>query len=251
MTSSLIMAACGGGGGGDSAGAAAPQVAQQGGAAAPTPAPQTTAPPPATGPAPASAPAGLSANVTRAPVEGETVSGVVRLEIQGTSIANAELLPPEGYAPRLGTFTVSADRTSAYLDFDTSTVPNGVLRLRISAFDAGAQSQGANEQVAMQTRTWYFQNTPSPFGSAPGRAARCQIMGYSYTGLEESEPVVCLRSPLPPAPIPPEQCRAFGTPYGSPEDGRDVFRDGRLMPKLYCEPGANGATVNPGCMCMS
>ena len=211
-------------------------------APAPVPTPGSGAP----GPVP------FSASVVRAPVDGESISGTMRIEVQGQSLGNVELLPAEGYVPRLGSFRISDDRTFAYLDLDTTTVPNGPLRLRISAFDAPAGSASAREAIAMPVRTWSFRNAPPPFGSAAGRAARCQVMGFAYTSMDDAQPVVCIRLNLPSPPIPRSECRGgFDTPYGNPEDALPVLRDGQRIPKLYCEPGANGGIVNPGCECVS
>ena len=111
--------------------------------------------------APAS-PTPFIANVTIAPADGATLSGTVTLEVRGSSLENVELLPPSGYSPRLGVFTVTADKTSARLDFDSRTLPNGTLLARISAFNMPAGSSGASEIVAMQTRTWLLRNDPEP-----------------------------------------------------------------------------------------
>lgn len=104
----------------------------------------------------------IIANVTMAPETGATVSGTVRLEIRGSGIANAELLPPNGYAPRLGVFSISPDRTLAWLDFDTRTLPNGAADVRISAFSVPAGQPDATEVVAMPARRWQVSNTSAP-----------------------------------------------------------------------------------------
>ena len=104
----------------------------------------------------------ISATVTTAPADGASLSNTVRLEVRGNAIENAELLPPGGYTPALGVFTVSADKTMAWLDFDTRTLPNGTLRARISAFDRPAGSTGATEVIAMPVRSWLLRNEPPP-----------------------------------------------------------------------------------------
>lgn len=213
----------------------------------PAPAPN---PNPDPQPAPTPEPEPFQATLVRAPVDGEQVTGVVRLEVRGTGIGNVELLPQTGYAPRLGVFTVAEDRTYAHLDFDTTTVPNGLLALRISAFDAASGSGDANEIVVMQARTWSLRNLPPPDGTAAGRAARCQYMGLAYTPIDDAQPVVCINWELPSPPIPPEQCTTvLDTPYSNPEDKLPVLRDGTRIPKLYCEPAANNGVINPGCEC--
>lgn len=107
----------------------------------------------AASPAPA-----FTAAVASAPADGAAVSGIVHLELHGSGIANAELLPANGYTPRLGVFNVSADRTVAWLDFDTRSLPDGVTAVRISAFNTTEGQPGATEIVAMPARQWNFAN---------------------------------------------------------------------------------------------
>jgi hypothetical protein len=90
----------------------------------------------------------LVASISQAPAHTASVSGVVRLEVTGTGMANVELLPAVGYAPVFGRFAVSADGTSAVLDWDTRYVVEGFAAYRISAFDRPAGSAGAAEVVA-------------------------------------------------------------------------------------------------------
>lgn len=184
-----VLAACGGGGG-DSPEALNSQSGSSttdsptgaaGDSTNPTPSTGSdngnTASPPSQGTGntaspPASSPAPITATVSAAPADGATISNTVRLEIRSNSIENAELLPPDAYAPRLGLFTVSADKTMAWLDFDTRTLPNGTLLARISAFDRPAGAAGATEVVAMSTRRWLLRNNPPP--------APAQIPAASY-----------------------------------------------------------------------
>ena len=108
----------------------------------------------------------FTATVTSAPAEGATVSGITHLELHGSGIANAELLPANGYTPRLGVFNVSADRTMAWLDFDTRSLPDGVTAVRISAYNTAEGQPDATEIVAMPARQWNFANgnaNPDPF----------------------------------------------------------------------------------------
>ncbi|WP_158598016.1 hypothetical protein [Noviherbaspirillum saxi] len=106
----------------------------------------------------------FSASLTSAPAPGAVVSGVMRLEIYGSNIANAELLPASGYAPIYGTFNVSSDRRMAWLDFDTRSLPDGANSLRISAYNVTPGQPGASEIVAMPARQWNVQNgTPAGF----------------------------------------------------------------------------------------
>lgn len=104
----------------------------------------------------------FAAAVTAAPADGASISGTTRLEIRGSGIANAELLPASGYSPRLGVFNVSADRTMAWLDFDSRSVADGALGVRIAAYNVQAGQPGASEIIAMPARTWNVGN-----GSAP------------------------------------------------------------------------------------
>lgn len=156
------LAACGGGG--DSAaalnnqsGSSAPEVPTD--TAGNSSNPDSTPGGDSAGPV---SPAPFSATVGAAPAEGATLANTVRLEIRGNSIENAELLPPDGYSPRLGTFTVSADGAMAWLDFDSRALPNGTLLARISAFDRAAGTAGATEIVAMLARSWLLRNDPPP-----------------------------------------------------------------------------------------
>ena len=61
------------------------------------------------------------AHVSAAPADGASLSGVVRLEVQGNEMRNVELLPASGYTPRRGVFNVTGDGTFAWLDLDTRT----------------------------------------------------------------------------------------------------------------------------------
>ena len=100
----------------------------------------------------------LTATVTSAPVTNATVSGIVHLEMHGSGIVNAELLPASGYKPRLGVFNVSADRTRAWLDFDTRSLPDGAQDVRISAFNVTEGQPNAMEIIAMPPRRWNVVN---------------------------------------------------------------------------------------------
>lgn len=172
-----LLAACGGGGG-DSPAAVNNQTGSStpdapAGTAGDSSSPGTDGGNTGTPPNPAtSSPAPIDATVATAPADGATLNNTVRLEIRGNSIENAELLPPDEHSPRLGVFTVSADRTMAWLDFDTRTLPNGTLLARISAFDRPAGTAGATEVVAMPARSWLLRNEPPP--------APVQIPAASY-----------------------------------------------------------------------
>ncbi|MDF3037140.1 MAG: hypothetical protein K0S28_2414 [Paucimonas sp.] len=101
---------------------------------------------------------GFTATASVAPANNAIVRGTTRLEVRGNRLANVELLPATGYSPRLGVFNVSADRTVAWLDFDTRSLPDGIRDVRISAFSAFPGQPNATELVAMQARRWDFRN---------------------------------------------------------------------------------------------
>lgn len=107
------------------------------------------------------APASFSAMLVDAPADGSAPKGTVRLQVRGSGLENVELLPTGSYTPKLGTFTISADKTSAWLDFDTTSLPNGVLLARIVAFSAPAGQGGVAAEV-MPTRRWDLFNDPQP-----------------------------------------------------------------------------------------
>lgn len=107
---------------------------------------------------PVAPPSDFSAHVTAAPDNGAVVSGITRMALRGSGIANAELLPARGFSPRLGVFNVSPDGTYAWLDFDSKTLPDGVRDVRISAFSAAEGQPGAREIVVMPARQWELRN---------------------------------------------------------------------------------------------
>lgn len=102
-------------------------------------------------------PGPFNAQLTSAPENGTYVCSMVTLEVLGTRIRNVELLPPDGYTPKYGSFSVSGDGHIARLEFDPRKFPNGDLRVRISVFDAAA-GQPANEIIVMPERTWRIAN---------------------------------------------------------------------------------------------
>jgi len=115
----------------------------------------------------------FTAAATVAPEDGATLSGVVRMEVRGSGIQNVELLPGTGYVPIHQRGTVSDDRTAAIIEFDTRSVPDGPLTVRIAAFSA-APGQGGSEITAMAARTWTIRNTSAPDFSAVLSAAPWQ-----------------------------------------------------------------------------
>lgn len=133
------------------------------------------------------APASFSAQVTNAPADGATISGKVSLEVTGTGIENAELLPQSGYTPQYAVFSISPDKTRASVDFDTTKLSNGKLAVRITAFNAPAGSSTAGEIVAMATRTWNIQNTT---WSIADLGTLGEGAGGSVNGINDSGEVV-------------------------------------------------------------
>jgi hypothetical protein len=171
-----LLAACGGGDG-DSP-ASASNLNDSSAPTAPGSAGQGTPPPNSS----------LAATVTTAPAEDASLQGIVRLEVRGTAIENAELLPPGGYGPRLGVFTVSADKTTAWVDFDTRSLPNGTLLVRISAFDRPPGSSGASEVIAMATRRWQLRNDPAPVPAQIPAASYMPEVHIPYLDLPYVDP---------------------------------------------------------------
>ena len=127
------------------------------------------------------------ANVSMAPVNGATLSGVVRLEVQGNQMANVELLPASGYLPRRGVFNITGDRTFAWLDLDTTQLPNGPLSVRISAFNVAAGQPGATEITAMPARTWNISNTSSPSTAFTATVTSAPANGAVVSGITRLE----------------------------------------------------------------
>lgn len=111
-------------------------------------------------------PAGsFAAQVAQAPADGAAISGTVRILIEGSGIRNVELLPATGYAPLTARGTVTGDNIGAYIDFDTTVMPDGPVTLRVAAFNA-SPGEGGSEITAMPARTWTIQNSAVPAFSA-------------------------------------------------------------------------------------
>lgn len=134
---------------------------------APTPTPEapTSSPPPSfpTVPSDPSTPTPvnngpLTVTSVTAPNDGQSVSGVVTLEVSGTGMVNVELLPANGYTPIYGRFVVSPDGTLARLSFNSAALPNGLNNVRISAFNRLPGAVDASEIVAMPARRWIISN---------------------------------------------------------------------------------------------
>lgn len=109
---------------------------------------------------------GFSASVASAPADGATLANRVRLEIEGSGIENAELLPAAGGRP-YALFDVAADQSRAWVEFDTRTLSNGEVQVVIDAYDRPPRTSGARAIRAMQPRTWTIQN-PSLSSPYPG-----------------------------------------------------------------------------------
>ncbi|WP_019140963.1 hypothetical protein [Noviherbaspirillum massiliense] len=130
----------------------------------------------------------FSASVTEAPPDGATVSGVIRIVVRGSAIENVEMLPATGYTPILATFNVSADKTMAWLDFDTRSLPNGTLQVRISAFNRSAGGSGGIEISAMTTRKWLIRNNAPPAPAQIPPASYMPEVLVSFTNLPYVDP---------------------------------------------------------------
>jgi hypothetical protein len=133
---------------------------------------------------------------TTLPPDGAILSGFVRFQVGGLAMENVELLPATGYDPKVGVFGLSGDKTNAWLDFDTMSLPNGPVRLRISAFNAPAGQPDAVERQAMPSRLFYIDN-PAPraaltasLAAAPAngavlsRTTRLEVRGTGLANVE-------------------------------------------------------------------
>ena len=153
---SMSMAACGGGGSGEASGCSAAALSGSGGGSL------------LAGPAAdQNARGDLAAVATTAPMEGAVLSGRVRLEVEGSGIRNAELLPAAGGRP-YALFTVAPDQSRAWVDFDTRTVGNSTVQMVIEAYDQLPGATEASMVTAMPVRTWTIQNADisSPYPGA-------------------------------------------------------------------------------------
>lgn len=137
------------------------------------------------------------ASVVSAPSEGATVSGFVRLDLIAANIKNAELLPETGDTPKYGKFNLYAKSetfSNAWMDLDTTKLPNGPFRARIVVWDAPAGQPG-RQQVVL-TRTWNINNAITPGslsvssvgapadGSVVSGTTRLVVQGTGLTNVE-------------------------------------------------------------------
>ncbi len=106
--------------------------------------------------------ANFSAFATSVPSDGATVSGTVKIAVQGTGIKNAELVPANSYVPIYARATVSPNGEVAWLDFDSTKVGDGPIRVRVLAWDQPHGAAQVNEIVAMSPRTWNIKNGNPP-----------------------------------------------------------------------------------------
>lgn len=127
------------------------------------------------------------ARTSMAPAEGAALSGLVRIEIRGNELANVELLPASGYTPRYGVFNITGDRTVAWLDLDTTRLPNGPIGVRVSAFDVAAGQPGAREIVAMPARTWNINNAAPPSSAFSASVVTAPANGAVVSGITRLE----------------------------------------------------------------
>jgi hypothetical protein len=103
--------------------------------------------------------------------------------VRGSGLENVESLPPDGFEPKLGVFSVSADKTYARLEFDTKSLPNGTLLSRIIAFDKPSGSGDARQEIAMATRQWLLRNNPEPVVARIPPASYMPEVRISYVNL--------------------------------------------------------------------
>jgi hypothetical protein len=103
--------------------------------------------------------------LTQAPADGATINGTVRILVAGSGIQNVELLPATGYVPLTARGVVDGDNEGAYIDFNTTVLPDGPVTLRVSAFNV-PPGQNGSEITAMPARTWTIRNsTASTFAA--------------------------------------------------------------------------------------
>ena len=107
----------------------------------------------------------FAAAVTQAPSDGAIINGTVRILVEGSNIGNVELLPGSGYAPLIARGVVTGDKLGAYIDLDTTVMPDGPITLRVAAFNM-PPGQGGSEITAMPPRTWTIRNDLTPSFSA-------------------------------------------------------------------------------------
>lgn len=162
--------------------------------ATPPPAPPTETPSGGRpNPPPEQAP--FSAAVVTAPADGATIANTIRLEVRGNGMENVELVPASGYTPIYGVFSVSNDKTYAWLDLDPQSLPEGSLAMRILAWNASARSVNAQEIAAMPARNWIIQPVPevlfaAELSQAPASGETIQgeiMMEVRGSGIENVE----------------------------------------------------------------
>lgn len=94
-----------------------------------------------------------------APSNGATLSGVVRFEISGYHLSNVRLLPVNATEPVYGMFNqvygYEFSGNNAYLDLDTTKLPNGPLQARVIGYD---QFDPDRQVELMSPRTWNINN---------------------------------------------------------------------------------------------
>jgi len=108
----------------------------------------------------------FQASLASAPADGQYICGLTNLIVQGSGIKNVELLPPNGFTPKYGVFTISSDGTQGQMTLDPRAFPNGELQVRISAYDVFGGQIG-QEIVVMSARRWLIANDTWPCQS-PG-----------------------------------------------------------------------------------
>lgn len=92
------------------------------------------------------------------PAEGAMVSGIVEFTVTGGMIANAEMVKPGTYDPKLAIGACDANGQFAIFAVDTKKFPNGAFAFIIRAYDKPAGDTTA-KGVSTPTRNWTISNT--------------------------------------------------------------------------------------------
>jgi hypothetical protein len=143
----------------------------------------------------------FQAFLVQAPPDGAIIGGkVFRFTVKGFTLANVELLPDTGFEPKYMSnldFTTFSQTDSDFPGtlvpvrsgtWDTTKLPNGVYRVRMSVFDKPAGDPTANEMVVF-TRTYTIANIDcSHPNSSLGQNAACSNLD-AYWNLVQNEDI--------------------------------------------------------------
>jgi hypothetical protein len=174
---------------------------------------------------------------------------------------NVELFPtdillatPSAIPGHLNMFTMLENGTLARLWIDARNQLDGVLRVRVSAFDAPV-GQPAQEIVVMPERGWIVDNT-TPGCNAPTNPTEALERAVGVRPVAASQPQctqwtvnVPTSQPMQCVSVTSQQCNGWTLKDRVP-DGRFAHPEGLIVPKQFCMPGANGGVVIPGCVCV-